>query len=81
MRTASERKAEAARYQQLTEQATAKSKSALLNKAAELMEQADALVQEALGASDECFSIHMQIENTRDDIVDNIVEIDGTISA
>ena len=34
------------------------------------MEQADALVQEALGASDECYEVHNAIENIAEEIAE-----------
>jgi hypothetical protein len=43
---------------------------AKLQQAIELLNQADVLVQEALGADDECYYIHTQIENASDDITD-----------
>lgn len=39
-----------------------------------LLNQADVLLQAALGASDECYFIHSQIENAADDIQDVITE-------
>lgn len=54
-----------------------KQKSKLLNKAATLIEQADALMQQALGADDECYYIHTQLENAKDDIVDCIINLDA----
>lgn len=51
-------------------------KSALLNKAVDLLEQADALVQQALGASDVCYETHTAIQNVVDDLVTDIAEFD-----
>lgn len=45
-----------------------------LNEAVELLHRADALVQAAMGASDECYYIHTQIENAADDVTDFINE-------
>ena len=56
---------------------TPQRKSELLNKAVELLEQADALVQEALGDSDVCYETHNQIQNVVDDLVTDIVEFDN----
>lgn len=56
---------------------TAKQKSALLNKAVDLLEQADALVQQALGDSDVCYETHTAIQNVVDDLVCDIVEFDN----
>lgn len=44
----------------------------LLLKAIELLHEADRLVQQAMGASDECYYIHTQIENAADDVLDEI---------
>ena len=44
----------------------------LLAKAVELLHEADALMQKAMGADDECYYIHTQIENAADDILDFI---------
>ena len=45
-----------------------------LEQAMDLLNQADVLLQAALGASDECYFIHSQIENAADDIQDVITE-------
>lgn len=39
-----------------------------LQQAMDLLHQADVLVQLAMGASDECYFIHTQIENAADDV-------------
>lgn len=44
----------------------------LLLEAVELLHKADALMQRAMGADDECYYIHTQIENAADDILDFI---------
>ena len=41
-----------------------------LRKAIELLNEADSLVQAALGASEECYELHNQIENIADEIAD-----------
>ena len=46
----------------------------LMLEAVEALHKADALMQEALGASDECYYIHTQIENAADDLLDAIQE-------
>jgi hypothetical protein len=51
-------------------------KSALLNEAVDLINRADALMQKALGADDEVYYIHTQLENAADDIVDFIIGLD-----
>jgi hypothetical protein len=43
-----------------------------LQQAMDLLHQADVLVQLAMGASDECYFIHTQIENAADDVQDFI---------
>jgi hypothetical protein len=48
----------------------------MLNKAASLIEEADRLMQKALGADDEVYYIHTQLENAKDDIVDFIINLD-----
>lgn len=55
---------------------TAKQKSKLLNKAVDLMEQADALIQQALGATDVCYETSTQLQNVIDDVIADIVEFD-----
>lgn len=55
---------------------TAKQKSKLLNQAVELLEQVDALVQQALGASDVCYETHNRIEDLKEDLISDIVEFD-----
>lgn len=39
-----------------------------LQQAIDLLQQADVLVQLGMGASDECYYIHTQIENAADDV-------------
>ena len=46
----------------------------LLMQVADLLNEADVLLQKALGASDECYYIHTQIENAADDVLDAIRE-------
>ena len=46
----------------------------LMLKAVELLNEADALVQEALGASDECYEMHCAIEDVADNLLDVIRE-------
>ena len=52
-------------------------KSKLLNEAVDLLEQADALVQRALGACDVCYETHTRIQDLVDDLVCDIVEFDS----
>jgi len=52
---------------------TAKQNKQLLE-AVELLQRADALVQSAMGASDECYYIHTQIENSAEDVLEFLQE-------
>ena len=52
-------------------------RSVLLNKAVDLLNEADALLQQAMGPSDVCYEIHNAIENAADDIVDVIIACDS----
>ncbi len=70
MRTAAERKAEAARYQQLSESSIAARKRAAVESIVEKLEEADAMIQELLGACDQCYSMHNDIA----DIIDELKE-------
>lgn len=45
-----------------------------LLEAVDLLHKADALIQSAMGASDECYYIHTQVENAADDVLDYIAE-------
>lgn len=44
----------------------------LMMEAVEALHKADALMQEALGASDECFDLHCGIESMADDLLEVI---------
>jgi hypothetical protein len=44
----------------------------LMLEAVELLHKADALIQQAMGASDECYEMHCAIENVADDLLDTI---------
>ena len=57
-------------------QLTNAQKSELLNEAVDLINRADALMQKALGADDEVYYIHTQLENAADDITDFIIALD-----
>ena len=52
-------------------------RSKLLNKAVDLLNEADALLQQAMGHCDECYAIHSAIETAADDIVDVIINVDS----
>ena len=55
---------------------TAKQKSDLLNRAVDLLNEADALQQQALGDSDVTWDNHARIQDIADDIVSDIVLFD-----
>ena len=56
---------------------TAKQKSALLNQVVDLLEQADALQQKAIGSdTDVSYEYHNRIQDLVEDIVADIVEFD-----
>jgi hypothetical protein len=44
----------------------------LMLEAVELLHKADALMQEAMGASDECYDLHCGIESMADDLLEVI---------
>ena len=52
-------------------------KSKLLNRAVDLLEEVDVLVQKALGDSDVCYETHNRIQDLIDDLVSDIVEFDS----
>lgn len=58
---------------------TPKEMSIKINQALDLLEQADALVQEALGACDECEEIHNRIEDLSEDIIGLLVFVDSEV--
>jgi hypothetical protein len=47
-----------------------------LAEAVELLAQADALVQQALGAGDECYAIHNTIEDTIDTLTGYVEQLE-----
>jgi hypothetical protein len=51
-------------------------KCKMLNEAVDLIHKANALMQKALGADDEVYYIHTQLENASDDIIDIITVLD-----
>lgn len=55
---------------------TNEQRSKLLNKAVDLLNEADALIQKALGAGEDCYYISTQVQNAADDVVDIIVAVD-----
>jgi hypothetical protein len=52
-----------------------------LLEAVDLLHKADALIQKAMGASDECYYIHTQVENAADDVLDFLQEHNEDIDA
>ena len=58
---------------------TANAKIVQLNKVVSLLAMADVLLQQAMGASDECYEIHNAIENVSDDVCDVIRTLDETV--
>ena len=50
---------------------TTRQRSIKLSQAIDLMEQADALIQEALGATDDCEDFHNRISDLADDVLDH----------
>ena len=68
MRTAADRKAEAARYQQLSEQAVAARKRAAIESIVEKLEEVDAMIQSTLGAGDQCYNMHNDIVGMIDEL-------------
>ena len=55
---------------------TAKQKQ-LLQEAVDKLHEADALMQEALGATEECFDLHCGIESMADDITEYMESVDA----
>ena len=49
---------------------TGNAKIVKLNKVMDLLNQADCVLQEALGASDECYEMHNAIENCAEEVLD-----------
>jgi len=56
---------------------TAKQKAAKLREAMDLLEDADALIQEVLGATDVCYETHCRIEDIVDDLRCDVMEFDN----
>ena len=54
-------------------------KAELLRRAIEQLEEADALVQEALGACDVCEETHNRIQGIVDDLTYDIMELEGNL--
>ena len=47
-----------------------------LQQAIDMLNEADALVQEALGATEECFDLHTGIQSMADDIAGVVEQLD-----
>ena len=58
---------------------TVNAKIVKLNRVMDLLNQADCVLQEALGAGDECYEIHNAIENVMDEVCDVIRTLDETV--
>jgi hypothetical protein len=56
---------------------TDKDKAQLLRDAMELLHEADALVQQALGATDACYDIHNGIEDIVEELRCDVMEFDS----
>jgi hypothetical protein len=56
---------------------TNKEKAALLGRAVDLLNEADALVQQALGDSDVTWDTHVAIQGIADDIVVDMEELEA----
>jgi hypothetical protein len=52
----------------------------LLLKAVDLLNEADALIQQALGASDECYELHCAIEDASETVLEFVQE-NNTVEA
>ena len=58
---------------------TVNAKIVKLNKVLALLNEADSLLQSALGPSDECYEMHNAIENVADDVCDVIRTLDEAV--
>jgi hypothetical protein len=59
------------------EMITAKQKAEMLSRVVDLLNEADALQQQALGDSDITWDNHERIQNIADDIVLDMIEFEG----
>jgi hypothetical protein len=50
----------------------------LLLKVVDMLQEADVLLQQALGASDECYELHNAIENCAEEVLD-FVQTNNTV--
>lgn len=53
----------------------------LLIKAVDLLNEADCLIQQALGASDECYELHNAIENAAEDVLEYLQQNNEDVDA
>lgn len=58
---------------------TDKDKAQLLRDAMELLQDADALIQRALGACDVCEETHNRIQDLIDDLSYDVMELEGAL--
>lgn len=56
---------------------TNKDKAQLLRDAIELLEDADALIQQALGATDVCYETHNRLQDIVEDLGCDVEEFEG----
>ena len=56
---------------------TDKDKAQLLRDAMELLQDADALIQKALGDTDVCYDTHCQIEELIDELQADVIDLDA----
>jgi hypothetical protein len=56
---------------------TAKQKAEMLSRVVDLLNEADALQQQALGDCDVCWDNHVAIQGIADDIVLDMIELEG----
>lgn len=56
---------------------TAKQKAEMLARVVDLLNEADALQQQALGDCDVCWDNHERIQDIADDIVLDVIEFEG----
>ena len=54
-------------------------KAARLRMAMEALENADAWIQEALGATDVCYETHNRIQDIIDDLSYDVMELEGAL--
>jgi hypothetical protein len=60
---------------------TAKQKAEMLSRVVDLLNEADALQQQALGDCDVCWDNHEAIQGIADDIVLDMIELEGQVAS